>query len=521
MSSFIVHTVGCKVNQYETQAVAALLQDSGLAPADAAARDEPIALIVVNTCCVTSRAAAKSRQAIRRAVKQNRRADVLILGCCATQGSEALRQAALQAGCTGHVHVAGHRHDVAACAGDCATLLGERDLSNRRVFDGTSQPTEKPSRRDRGRGTTVPSTTGCVGNEGWMRAAHPALPAGVRPGTACPSIPMRPDSPPGVKENLGTAGLPAIEAFAGRQRAIVKVQDGCDAYCTYCIVPHVRPNLWWRPEDEILREVETLTRHGHKEAVLCGVNLGAYGHHTAIRRRWTRPSALPGLLRRVAAVEALWRVRISSLDVSDVTDELLHVFTDCHKVAPHLHLPLQSGSTRILRRMNRQYTAAQFLETVGQVRRRLELPAVTTDVLVGFPGETDEDFAATTDLARRAAFSKIHIFPFSPRPGTAAWKWRRQAPPTGVIRKRCARLAELEAETARAYRERFIGRTEEVLVERPSRHTPGGHARGLTDRYIEVTFPVMEGTKDPIGQVVRVQIVGLSDTGLTGKLCDT
>lgn len=263
-------------------------------------------------------------------------------------------------------------------------------------------------------------------------------PASPAPVLACDYDSIQPRPASNVKHNLGAAGLPEIEHFAGHQRAFVKVQDGCDAGCTYCVVPQVRARVWSRPSGEVLHEVETLVANGHKEIVLCGVFLGAYGRATTVRSRWDAPSALPDLLRRVAGTAGLWRVRLSSLEVGDVTDELLDVFGDCPAVAPHFHLSLQSGSEKVLRRMNRRYAPRQFLDAVGRIRARLERPAVTTDVIVGFPGETDEDFEATMHLARRAAFSRIHIFRFSPREGTPAWQWRSQGPPAEIVKARCA-----------------------------------------------------------------------------------
>jgi threonylcarbamoyladenosine tRNA methylthiotransferase MtaB len=251
--------------------------------------------------------------------------------------------------------------------------------------------------------------------------------------------------------------------------------------------------------------------------VLCGVFLGAYDQPTTIRRKWTRPSALPELLRRVAQTPGLWRVRLSSLEPGDVTDELLKIFRDCPTVAPHLHLPMQSGSDHILKRMNRQYSREQFLDAVRRVRETIDDAAITTDVVVGFPGESEADFADTLEIARQSEFSKIHIFPFSPRPGTAAWNWRKEAPPSEVVKTRCAKLAELERELAENFRKKFIGRTVEALVEQPNSKTPPACARGLTDRYIEITFPKNAG-EDLTGKIARLRIERLSNGGLVGVL---
>ncbi|MCJ7544668.1 MAG: radical SAM protein [Phycisphaerae bacterium] len=165
------------------------------------------------------------------------------------------------------------------------------------------------------------------------------------------------------------------------------------------------------------RECRDLVAAGHREIVLCGVFLGAYGRDTAVRSRWgEQRSQLPNLLRRLAAIDGLWRLRLSSLECLDITDELLAACTETSTVASHFHLPLQSGSNRILRRMNRRYTVEQFLDAVARLRAALDRPAITTDILVGFPGEEEADFAATLAAARHAGFAKIHAFPFSPIP---------------------------------------------------------------------------------------------------------
>ena len=330
---------------------------------------------------------------------------------------------------------------------------------------------------------------------------------------------MRQRNAPHVKGKCGAQGLEGIDRFGGHQRAFVKVQDGCDAFCSYCIVPHLRNRLWSRPADEIVAEVARLVANGHKEVVLCGVSLGAFARETTDRRKWGPRAPLAELLRRVADVAGLWRVRLSSLHPADVTDELLDVFRERPNVAGHLHLPLQSGSDAILARMSRKYTARGFLDAAARFARAAARPAITTDVIVGFPGESEADFAATLDVARRAGFSKIHIFPFSAREGTPAWEWRNQAPPAAEIKSRCRRLAELEAELAGEFRRGFVGSAQEVLVERPNSKTHPGRARGLTDRYIEVTFdPAGASPRSLAGQIVTVKITAVTPTGLTGRI---
>jgi threonylcarbamoyladenosine tRNA methylthiotransferase MtaB len=318
----------------------------------------------------------------------------------------------------------------------------------------------------------------------------------------------------------GTRDFPPIERFPGHQRAFVKVQDGCDAFCTYCIVPYTRPRVWSRDVGAILAECRQLVDNGHREIVLSGVFLGAFGRATALRRRWKNtPSPLPRLLGAVAEIDGLWRVRLSSLEPGDLTDELLAVLGECPTVAPHLHLPLQSGSPAILERMRRQYTADEYRRTIDRTRSQLDHPAITTDILVGFPGETDDDFEATLDLARHAGFAKIHAFSFSAVEGTIAWRYRGEAPPPPVVKARMARLAETERVLADAYRRPLVGQVMEALVESPHAGEAGDR-QAMTDRYQTIHFrsPAAIPPAQLTGQVVRLRVREVLETGLGGEL---
>jgi threonylcarbamoyladenosine tRNA methylthiotransferase MtaB len=310
--------------------------------------------------------------------------------------------------------------------------------------------------------------------------------------------------------------LPALRNFPERQRAFVKVQDGCDAFCSYCIVCYTRPVVQSRPVAEILEECRGLLAAGHKELVLCGVFLGAFGRSTAIRRKWDAldTDPLAELLRAVAALPNLWRVRLSSLEPGDLGDELLRLAAETETVAPHFHLPLQSGADTVLRRMNRQYRAAEFLDAARRLHQTLDRPALTTDIIVGYPGETEEQFRQTLAVARDAAFAKIHAFPFSAIEPTAAWKHRHEAPAPDVVRARLERLATLETELAREYRRRFLGDILTGVVE----STAPAHGRriAMTDRYLSVTFPASR-EESLAGSIVRLRITGIDEQGLLGE----
>ncbi len=485
MPTFIVKVLGCRVNQYEAAAIAETLTQAGL---DAAEGGGPVDLCVVHTCCVTARAEGKARQQIRRLAAAHPQAEIVITGCGATRHPAELRRI------PGVTAVLGHQDPIATHLVALAAryLRGQADVSA----------------HSRGRapsgGDNCTSLDGSVGRV--MSAARPS-----------PSIEAL--SPPPVKDfhTLGIKDFAPLRRFPGRHRAMVKVQDGCDGFCSYCIVPHVRRRIHSRPIDRVIREVGDLVAAGHEEVVLCGVCLGAYGRESTRRDRWADgPDRLAELLARVAEEASPARVRLSSLSPADVTDALLTVMAERENVCPHLHLPLQSGSTSILRRMNRQYTAEEYVEAVARVRARLADPAVTSDVIVGFPGEGDDDFAATLEVARHCGFAKIHIFPFSPRPGTAAARWLAEAPPSEVVRRRCAELADLERRTAADYRDRFVGQTVNVLLEE---FFPGPPPRvaGLTNRYLRVDVP---GPGEDLGRTVAVRITARTAEGLTGRRAD-
>ena len=471
MARFTVATLGCKVNQYDSSALAAQLRRHGLQPAGPEQQSD---LLVVNTCCVTATAMRKSRQAIRRAIRKSPRAVVLVAGCYSDYDAGRIHGVLASLGVEpGRAYVAGHHSDLAAVV---------RRVAERLHTGGPNQPEQA----DRGTSTSAYTSIKARRNDAVKHKAP------------------------------GTRRLPAVVAFPGRQRAFVKVQDGCDAFCSYCIVPYTRPVVWSKPLRRVLDECRRLVANGYREIVLSGVFLGAYGRPTAIRRRWPdTASPLPRLVERVAAIDGLWRVRLSSLAPGDLTSELLAVCAAAPKVAPHFHLPLQSGSPDILKRMNRQYTPGQFRRTVDRLRSTLDRPAVTTDIIVGFPGETEGDFARTLELARYAGFAKIHAFPFSPIEGTAAWRRRGEMPPRDAVRSRMARLRDLEAEMAMEYRRLFVGEEMEALVE--SARTPGGQRKAMTDRYLVVRFRPPAGAR-LTGRVVKLHIDRASSAGLDASL---
>lgn len=489
MYPFTITTLGCKVNQYDTQTISELLVKAGLSPAK---QHENPHLIVVNTCCITTTAMRKTRQAIRRSVRNSSNPAVWILGCYADYDKQKIQNLLADLGISREKSlIVGHHDDIFAAA--------EKFIAE--IFCNTP-----------------PVSNNTHNEEIYCESASPAIPQTIKKRRL-----QALSSKPNVSE------IPSISRFAGHQRAFVKVQDGCDAFCAYCIVPFTRGRVWSKSIEHVVAECASLIAAGHREIVLCGVFLGAFGRtpKTTIRKNWNddkKPAKLAELVRRVAGLDGLWQVRLSSLEPGDLTDELLDVAATCPNVAPHFHLPLQSGSNRILQKMNRQYSTDEFAETAAKVRQLLDKPAITTDIIVGFPEETDKDFAETLKMAKLVKFSKIHAFPFSPIEPTAAWSRRQLSPPQDVMKQRLTALSAVEQLSAVAYRELFVGETLEALVEAEAAKDSQKILRGMTSRYLTVEFPVpgenggCNKPSDHIGRVVKVHIDSTTDNGLAGHM---
>ncbi len=314
-----------------------------------------------------------------------------------------------------------------------------------------------------------------------------AAPAVSQRAQACPANPIKPQNGDKIKhkkELRDGSALGALTSFHGQTRAFLKVQDGCDGYCTYCIVPKARPFVRSKPVEQALAEAQTLVKAGHKEIVVTGIFLGAYGMDSVRRKSWPggRNERLAELLDEMAALVGMGRIRLSSLEPADVTERLLDTLCEHSNIMPHLHLPLQSGSDPILKRMCRQYRVGEFRETVELLKARLDRPAITTDIIVGFPGETDADFEKTAELARQVGFAKIHVFAYSARKGTAAAEMPG-AVDSGIIKERSQILHALGVELGLKYRSRLIGQTAQVLLE-------SGYPKpsGRTERYFTVAI---------------------------------
>ncbi len=400
-------TLGCKVNQYETQFVREGLLGIGY---EDAAEDEPADLCIINTCTVTAEGDAKSRKLIRNLARHNPGSRIVVMGCYATRAPEEVRQ----------------------LPGVTEVVTDKREL-------------------------------------------------------------------PDLLGRFGVTDIPTgISGFGSRHRAYVKVQDGCMLRCSFCIIPHVRPELTSRPKQHILDEVRRLVDNGYREIVLTGIHLGHYGvdfNRHRPKNEWIR---LSNLVDNIVQLPCDFRVRLSSIEATEVTRELIAVMAQHpERVCPHLHISMQSGSDSVLRRMRRRWGSRRFIDRCGLVRDALDQPAITTDIIVGFPGETDREFAETCQTARQAGFSKIHIFPFSARRGTPAAEMPGQLPKS-IKQQRGRELAALETELRDEYFRTLLGQRLRVLVESPFEQSgtsiphsefPTPHSIGTSCRYAPVVLP--------------------------------
>lgn len=285
--------------------------------------------------------------------------------------------------------------------------------------------------------------------------------------------------------------LPPLTSFAGRSRAFVQVQNGCDAFCSYCIIPYARGASRSAHPDEIKQQVVTLVASGYAEIVLTGIHIGCYG--ADLQPKWT----LNDLVRQLEAETGVHRLRLGSIEPTELTDELLATLAASPVICPHLHIPLQAGDDSVLQRMGRTYGRAFFARLVSKVRAVLPSAAICLDVITGFPGETEQEFANTYDFIAGLEISDLHVFPYSKRPGTPAASLPDQVP-GNISRERAERLRRLAAEKYRQFAEGFLGRELEVVVEGGSR---GGLLKGISVNYLEILFP---GAASLAGQCVRV-----------------
>lgn len=425
--SVLIHTLGCKVNQYDSERMRNVLTRRGFV-SHTGGQPAP-ELIIVNTCSVTHDSDRKSRQAIRKLTRLYPHARMVVSGCYSERKPQEL-------------HAIDGVHDVVPIA--------QQETFLQNLLDSL----------------------------GW----------------GCDD-----------QDSLWDAGQ-NLEVFQERTRAFVKIQDGCDLKCTFCSIPTSRGTARSRPIAEVMEECRSLVDHGYPEIVLCGVCIGRYGYNEGF--------GLHSLLREMVTINGIRRIRISSMEPQDVTDEFLATMQEHQDViCPHLHLPLQSGSNKILRRMKRPYSQEFFIERVEKARRMMDGFEISTDIMVGFPDESDEDFDDTLRAVKECRFNKVHSFRFSVREEAPAAKMKNHLQPP-VLEERRIRLDELAAETSERVKQGYTGKTLPILAEVEE----DGMSAGFTPNYLRANFT----SNAPIrkGEIVPVHITHVEHGQLQGFLAD-
>jgi len=423
MPTVAFHTLGCKVNFYDTEAIWQLFKNDGYEQVDFESQTADV--YVINTCTVTNTGDKKSRQIIRRAVRRNPDAVIAVTGCYA-QTSPA---------------------EILAIPG-VDLVIGTQGRSDILKLVNEVRETRQPINA--------------------------------------------------VRNIMKTRQFEELDvpSFADRTRAFLKIQEGCNNFCTFCIIPWSRGLLRSREPESVLKQARMLVEAGYKEIVLTGIHTAGYGEDLENYN-------FAALLRDLAKVEGVERLRISSIEASQITDEVIDVLMSSSKFCRHLHVPLQAGDDQVLKRMRRKYLTAEYADRIARIRERWPEVAITTDVIVGFPGETEEMFENGYRFMKEIGFSEMHVFPYSKRTGTPAARMEDQVDEE-VKNERVHKLIDLSEEMQLAYASKFVGQALAVIPEREAKGAEGqGLLSGYTDNYLQVVVP---GDASLIGQVVNVRV---------------
>ncbi len=422
MKKVAFFTLGCKVNQYETEAMAELFEAENYEVVDF---EEKADVYVINTCTVTNLSDRKSRQMIRKARRKNQNAIIAVVGCYAQISPE----------------------EVSSIPG-VNLVIGTKQRN--RIVEYIKE----------------------IENSGGGVAAY-------------------------VDDIMRTRDFEElkVESYKERTRAFLKIQEGCNQFCTYCIIPYARGPIRSRQPHDVLNEVRKLAESGFKEVVLTGIHVASYGKDIG-------GITILDIIKKVHEIDGIERIRLGSIEPSTVTDEFIATARSLHKLCPHYHISLQSGCDKILKRMNRKYTSDDYRKVVDTLRANIPDVAITTDVMVGFPGETDEDFEETYKFVDEISFAHMHVFKYSPRKGTPAAGYSDQVPPEKK-EERSNRLIELSKRKTEEFNGRFIGRTMKVLMEKETDNQEG-MLEGLTPNYIRV---LCKGENSLKGRIVDVRLV--------------
>ena len=420
-------TLGCRVNQYETDAARRLFLDNGHENVDS---PEEADVCIVNTCSVTGEADRKSSQMLRRMAKNNPDAVIVAMGCASE-----LKNGEVPA-------------DI---------VIGTRDKNT--VV------------------TRVEEFFAHRGKELTHSASH------VRPEV----------SKSDEYHDFGTVLSPE------GTRAFIKVEDGCNNFCTYCVIPYARGRVVSRSEESCLKEAEFLVSSGFKEIIVSGIHLCSYG-----RDQGKDILSLLELLKKIDSIEGLQRLRLGSLEPKSMTPEFISGLKELKHLCPHFHLSLQSGSDTVLKRMNRKYTTAEYEDRVNALRAEFPDMSLTTDIITGFPGETEEEFAETIEYAKKLGFAKIHVFPYSEREGTKAADMPQMD--MSIRKARAKRLIEVSDELASEFASSMTGKETEILIEKIEEKDGRIIAEGYTGNYVRA-FAEVEKDKFSRGDIVKGTVV--------------
>jgi threonylcarbamoyladenosine tRNA methylthiotransferase MtaB len=428
MTTFSIKTLGCRVNQFESESLELALVNQGYRPAGGDEAD----LCIINTCTVTQKASMQSRQAIRQAIRAHPGARIMVTGCYAQTEPEAIQ-----------------------------SIVGVHDIVG---HDDKSGIPEILSRME-GRRQNSESKNGAIQN--------------------CPNLQSS-------VFNLQLSAFP----LKGRTRPFLKIQDGCNAFCTYCIVPFARGRSRSLPMESVLESIRGLKADGIHEIVLTGIHIGHYGLDL-------RPgTCLTDLLAAVESAALMERIRISSIEPAEVSDELIDRVAGSQVFCHHFHIPLQSGDNDVLKRMNRPYTREMFYNLVCRIHDRIPDAAIGADVLVGFPGESDAAFDQTASLIEALPITYLHVFPFSPRKGTPAYGFADQIPHS-IVKTRCSALRALGKTKKKCFYRSLIGKEVEILIE-GVRDEATGWLKGMTSNYVPV---MVEGKNHLRNTLTKARII--------------
>lgn len=422
-------TLGCKVNQYETNGMIQRFKECGY---DIVEFEEKADIYVINTCTVTNMSDRKSRQFLRQAKKNNPDSVVVAVGCYVQVSKEELEQIPeidLTLGTNDKVEIVNHVENF-------IKEKTKKELAENIIYEANF-------------------------------------------------------------EDFGTV------TYTEKTRAVIKVQDGCDRFCSYCIIPFARGKIRSRKPENVIDEIKEIAKNGIKEVVITGIHVASYG------RDFESDYRLIDLLEEINKIDGIERIRLGSIEPLLITEEFMNRFIKLEKVCHHFHLSLQSGSTDTLKRMNRRYTAEEFEEIVNRIRKYYQDAILTTDIIVGFPDESEKEFEDTYEYLKRINFYKMHVFKYSPRKGTKAAEMKNQIP--GDIKEiRSKRLLELSDENEIRYLDSYIGKEVEVLFE----EFDGEFYKGHTSNYIMV---LTKSEKDLTNKIINVKVNSRNNLSLVGN----